>query len=52
MMSPTDLGLSASHCVRVTKPMEVGVSESFEADLEPDTTTVSSTAAGLVVFCV
>jgi hypothetical protein len=41
MMSPTDLGFSSSHWVRVTTPMEAAVSESFEADLEPDTTTVS-----------
>ena len=41
MMSPTDLGFSSSHWVRVTRPMEAAVSESFEADLDPDTTTVS-----------
>ena len=41
MMSPTDLDFSSSHWVRVTRPMEAAVSESFEADLEPDTTTVS-----------
>jgi hypothetical protein len=41
MMSPTDLGFSSSHWARVTRPMEAAVSESFEADLEPDITTVS-----------
>jgi hypothetical protein len=41
MISPTDLGFSSSHWARVTTPMEAAVSESFEADLEPETTTVS-----------
>ena len=41
MMSPTDLGFSSSYWSRVTTPMEAAVSESFEADLEPETTTVS-----------
>ena len=41
MMSPTDFGFSSSHWARVTTPMEAAVSESFEADLDPETTTVS-----------
>jgi len=41
MISPTDLGFSSSHWARVTRPMEAAVSESLEADLDPETTTVS-----------
>jgi len=41
MISPTDLGFSSSHWALVTTPMETAVSESLEADLDPETTTVS-----------
>ena len=51
MISPTDLGFSSSHWVRVTTPMEAAVSESFEADLEPDTTTVSLAVAETDALC-
>ena len=42
MISPTDLGLSCSHWLRLTAPIDTGVSESLVALREPDTTTSSS----------
>ena len=47
IISPTDLGLSCSHWLLLTAPIDTGVSESLVALREPDTTISSSSNTGV-----